>query len=196
MGHPWGEVREGFIGTGEQEEAKGEGKQEEPRGRGDEQMEVSLCTVPPVCVSRLRLTGALWTYPLMDWGAAGSEPRFYISPRPLPFDVNRLPRTLLSKPHVEVMSRGVCSRGHMVSGLQSELGLPKMIMTRSCPEGGLATSERAPVNDGAKQEQPCWEGPAAQPGARPGRTCTPSLHRGVREGGAWERGRGRGGLPR
>lgn len=36
MGHPWGEMREGFVGMGEKEEEMGEGKQGEPWGRGEE----------------------------------------------------------------------------------------------------------------------------------------------------------------
>lgn len=54
---------------------------------------------PPQCVSAgFSSQEALWTYALRDWGAAGSEPHFYISSRPLTFEVRRLPNTLLSKP--------------------------------------------------------------------------------------------------
>lgn len=105
---------------------------------------------------------ALWTYPLMDWGAAGSEPRFYISPRPLTFEVNRLPSTLLSKPQVEVTLRGVCSQGDMGLRTAARAGVTQEdYYDPKLPRGGLATSERALVSDGAKQEpnrsSPAWK---------------------------------------
>lgn len=37
---------------------------------------------PPSVQVGFSSQGTLWTYVLVDWGAAGSEPHLYISPRP------------------------------------------------------------------------------------------------------------------
>lgn len=88
---------------------------------------------PPHSVSAgFSTQDAFWAYALMDWGAAGSVPHFYISPRPSTFEMNRLPTTRLSKSQVGTF------RGSLLpTGSQD---CTELFMTQRCPGGGLASS--------------------------------------------------------
>lgn len=109
-------------------------KRVEPWGRGEEKMADVITYSPPQSVSAgFSTQDALWAYALMDWGAAGSVPHLYISPRPSTFEMNRLPSTRLSKSQVEVIFWGSL----LPTGSQD---CTELFMTQRCPGGGLASS--------------------------------------------------------